>query len=115
MQGEKRGELSPAGAWPAFGGWWAGAHQPPKGDVASRKGRSGGHRGWKGRSRRPSRVQFTAERLPRRPRGATTHPIGSRLGPQPSTATAVDGGPRAEGERAGIPIPAPADGCRCAR
>ena len=73
IQGETRQSLAKclASLW----GWWAGAHQTPKGGRSLQEGRSESHSGWKRPSRRTSRVHFTAERMPRFTREATAPPF----------------------------------------
>jgi len=72
-------------------------HQPPKASVARRRNDEGFQPSGTVRgvlALRMSRAHLTAERMPRRTRGATAPPIGSRVAPQPSTATGAPRGPR---------------------
>ena len=70
IQGETRQNRPLPSAWPGFG---AGGRPPtsPEGGRSLQQGRSGHYRGWKRWSHWPSRVQFTAEQMPRLTRAAT--------------------------------------------
>jgi hypothetical protein len=76
-------EMSPAACLVGLRGLVGGRPPAPEGGRGLQEGPSGGYCSWKRRSCRSSRVQFTAERLPRRARGATAPPVPLALSLSP--------------------------------
>ncbi len=71
----KAGEIVPAKCLVGLSLLVGGGPPVPKGRRSLQEGRSAGHRGWKRRSRRPPRAQFTVERMPGLARDATAPPV----------------------------------------